>query len=107
MATGTPNSGPPPVAPPAPPGPGASRDEWLSWRRQQRDRWSGGWFGPMSEVGGVWPWFWGAALIVIGGYYLLQNLGLLSWVRGDMLWPVLLILLGVLMLIGRGRYWKR
>jgi hypothetical protein len=61
----------------------------------------------MSEVGGVWPWFWGAALIVIGGYYLLHNLGLLSSVSSNVLWPVLLILLGVLLLISRGRDWKR
>ncbi len=106
MATETPNSVPPPAGPPAPPGPGASRDEWLSWRRLQRDHWGGG-YGPWAWGVGVWPWFWGAALIVIGGYYLLQNLGLLNWVRGDVLWPVLLILLGVLMLIGRGRDWRR
>jgi hypothetical protein len=108
MATETPNSAPPPPAgPPAVPGPGASRDEWRTWRRQQRDHWSGGWYGPWAWGGGVWPWFWGAALIVIGGYYLLQNLGLLNWVKGDVLWPALLILLGVLMLISRGRDWGR
>jgi hypothetical protein len=44
---------------------------------------------------------------VIGGYYLLQNLGLLTWLKGDVLWPILLILLGALMLIGRGRSWGR
>ena len=108
MATETPSSVPPPPAePPAAPGPSASRDEWRAWRRQQRDHWGGGWYGPWAWGGGVWPWFWGAALIVIGGYYLLQNLGLLSWVRGDVLWPALLILLGVLMLISRGRSWRR
>jgi hypothetical protein len=51
----------------------------------------------------VWPWFWGAALILIGAYYLLQNLGLLNWLKGDVLWPSLLILLGVLFLVRRGR----
>jgi hypothetical protein len=107
MSSETPNSVPPPPAPPAPPGPSASREEWRSWRRQQRDSWGGGWYGPWARGGGVWPWFWGAALIVIGAYYLLQNLGLLTWLRGDVLWPILLIVLGVLMLIGRGRDWRR
>jgi hypothetical protein len=105
MATEPPTSVPPPAAePPRPPGPGASRDEWRSWRRQQRD--TGGWYGPWSLWawgGGVWPWFWGAALILIGAYYLLQNLGLLTWVKGDVLWPSLLILFGVLILVRRGR----
>ena len=44
---------------------------------------------------------------MIGAYYLLQNLGLLTWLKGDVLWPVLLILLGALMLIGRRRSWGR
>lgn len=110
MATEPPSSVPPPPREaPKPPGPGASRDEWREWRRQQRDymrdHWGGGWYGPWAWGGGWWPWFWGAALVLIGAYYLLQNLGLLSWVRGDVLWPSLLILLGVLMLINRGRNW--
>lgn len=108
MATETPNSVPPPPAETPPPDSGAPRDEWPGRRHRQRDRWSGGWYGPWAwGGGGVWPWFWGAALILIGGYYLLQNLGLLNWVRGDVLWPALLILLGVVMLIGRGRDWGR
>jgi hypothetical protein len=53
----------------------------------------------------MWSWFWGAALVLIGAYYLLKNLGLLSWLHGDILWPVLLIALGVLMLARRGRGW--
>jgi hypothetical protein len=69
-----------------------------------REQWGRGWYGPWGWGGrGVWPWFWGAALILIGGYYLLQNLGLLSWLKGDVLWPSLLIVLGVLLLIRRGR----
>jgi hypothetical protein len=71
------------------------------------DRGDGGWYGPWAWGGGVWPWFWGAALVLIGAYYLLHNLGLLSWVKADVLWPSLLILLGVLMLIRRGRSWWR
>ena len=40
---------------------------------------------------------------MIGGYYLMANLGLFSWVRGDLIWPALLIVLGVLVLVGRFR----
>ena len=109
MAAEAPNSPlPPPVEPSKPPGPEASRHEWRAWRRQQRDymhdRSAGRGYGPWAwGGGGVWPWFWGAALVLIGAYYLLQNLGLLSWVRGNLLWPTLLIVLGVLLLIRRGR----
>ncbi len=46
-------------------------------------------------------------MLLIGAYLLLQKLGLLSWLRGDVLWPSLLILLGILMLIGRGRVPRR
>ncbi|HET7337913.1 MAG TPA: DUF5668 domain-containing protein [Candidatus Dormibacteraeota bacterium] len=56
----------------------------------------GAWFG-------VWGWFWAIALILVGVYYLLVNLGLMSWVRGDLVWPVLLIVLGGLFLISRLR----
>jgi hypothetical protein len=102
---------PPPREAPRPPGPGASRDEWRDWRRQQRDhvrdQWGGGWYGPWAwGGGGVWAWFWGAALVLIGVYYLLQNLGLLKDLNGNVLWPSLLILLGVLMLVSR-RDWRR
>jgi hypothetical protein len=97
-----------PAAPPPQPGPGASRDEWHAWRHQQHDYWrsqryGGGWYGPWNWWGG--GWFWGGGLVVIGGYYLLQNLGLLSWLRGDVLWPVLLILLGAYLLVRRNRGW--
>jgi hypothetical protein len=40
---------------------------------------------------------------VIGAYYLLANLGFLTWIKGDVLWPALLILLGVALLVRRGR----
>lgn len=106
MATEPPSSAPPPPAEASnpPPGPGASRDEWRAWRSRQGDYVWPGWYGPWAWGGrGVWPWFWGAALILIGAYYLLQNLGLLNWLRGDVLWPSLLILLGVLFLVRRGR----
>ena len=102
---------PQPAAPPPEPGPGASRDEWRRWRHQQRDQWRaqghpGGWYGP-----GPWNWwgggwFWGVALVVVGAYLLLQNLGLLASIRGDILWPVLLILFGVYLVFRRGRWWR-
>lgn len=47
--------------------------------------------------------FWGVALVLIGVYSLLSNLGWLWWLRGDILWPSLLILLGVVLLVRRGR----
>ena len=71
------------------------------------DRWNGGWHSPWAWGGGMWPWFWGAALVLIGVYYLLQNLGVLNGLKADVLWPSLLILLGVLMLFRRGRGWWR
>jgi hypothetical protein len=43
-------------------------------------------------------------LVVIGAYYLLQNLGLLKSLPGDVLWPILLILLGVWLLLRRSRW---
>jgi hypothetical protein len=106
MASATPP--PQPAAPPPQPGPGASREEWRAWRHQQHDHWrsqryAGGWYGPWGWWGG--GWFWGGGLVVIGAYYLLQNLGLLSWLRGDVLWPVVLILLGVYLLVRRNRGW--
>jgi hypothetical protein len=45
-------------------------------------------------------------LLVIGLYYLLQNLGLLKALPGDILWPLLLILFGVYLLLRRGRGWQ-
>ena len=86
--------------PPPPPGPDASRAEWHAWRRQSgRPYWMGGYrFG--------WGFFWPAVLIVLGLYFLLNNLGLLWWLRGDIVWPVLLILFGVALIVGRGRWWR-
>jgi hypothetical protein len=61
--------------------------------------------GPWAWWGG--GWFWGAVLIVIGAYYLAQNLGWLDRIPGNVLWPSLLILLGVWLLVSRGRGWMR
>ena len=72
-----------------------------------RSQWQhSGWYGsgPWPWFGG-WAWFWGVALVLIGGYYLLYNLGLLGWLQSDVLWPVLLIVFGVFLLLRRGRGW--
>jgi hypothetical protein len=47
----------------------------------------------------------GAALILIGVFYLLQNLNLpwLRWFNLDVLWPVLLIVGGIALLVRRAR----
>ncbi|HYM66831.1 MAG TPA: DUF5668 domain-containing protein [Patescibacteria group bacterium] len=86
-------------APPSPPGPGASRYEWRVYRHNFRaylrgQRHAGLWFGS-------WGWFFAAALIVTGGYYLLRNLGLLPGINDNVFWSILLILLGVSMLARR------
>ena len=46
------------------------------------------------------PLFWGAILILVGGLLLLQMLGLLRVDVGRLIWPLLLILLGVWTLWG-------
>ena len=43
----------------------------------------------------------GIILIAIGVLLLLSNLGVLSWWRWDLFWPVLIILAGVALLAGR------
>jgi hypothetical protein len=68
-----------------------SRDDWPGWRYRRGFRASG--------TG--WTWFWGVALILVGGYYLLKNLGLLEWVRGDVIWPLLVIALGIWLIVAR------
>lgn len=47
----------------------------------------------------------GSALIILGGIYLLENLGIpwLSWLRFNLIWPVLLILAGVALIFRRAR----
>lgn len=46
----------------------------------------------------------GAALLILGGYYLLRNLGFewLWWLDFDVIWPVLLIVAGIVVLLRRG-----
>jgi len=47
---------------------------------------------------GLWA---GIVLIVLGAYFLLTNLGVLSNLRWDLFWPAVLILLGLLLLVRR------
>jgi hypothetical protein len=45
-------------------------------------------------------------LVLLGVWFLLDNLGLLRWVRGDVVWPIVLILAGVALIVSRGRWWR-
>jgi len=47
---------------------------------------------------GLWA---GIILIVLGAYFLLTNLGVLSNLRWDLFWPAVLIVLGLLLLVRR------
>jgi hypothetical protein len=48
--------------------------------------------------------FWPAVLVIVGVLLLLNNLGLLDWLRADIFWPLVLIAVG-LWLIAR-RVWR-
>jgi phage shock protein C len=76
--SGDPAGGPPPAGAPHPHG-----------------RW-----GPSysNRPPGLWA---GIILIVLGAYFLLTNLGVLSNLRWDLFWPAVLILLGLLLLLRR------
>ena len=39
---------------------------------------------------------------MVGAYFLLRNLGLLDWLRSDILFPLVLIALGVWLIVRRG-----
>ncbi|NJD53099.1 MAG: PspC domain-containing protein [Candidatus Methanoperedens sp.] len=45
-------------------------------------------------------WF-GIILILLGIYFLLENLHLIPWIDRDILWPIIIILVGVWLLIKR------
>ena len=47
--------------------------------------------------------FWPGVLIVVGLYFLLRNLGLLDWLRPDIVVPSLIIALGVWLIVRRTR----
>jgi len=42
-------------------------------------------------------------LVVLGVYFLLNNLGLLNWLRPEIVWPIVLIGLGVWLIVRRAR----
>lgn len=46
----------------------------------------------------VWP---GPVLVLVGIYFLAANMGLMNWVRWDVLWPVVIILFGLWMILRR------
>lgn len=48
-------------------------------------------------------YFWPSVLVVAGIYFLLRNVGLLDWLHGDIVWPVLLIVLGGWLIVRRAR----
>ena len=58
------------------------------------------WWGPSNggRPRGLWA---GVILIVLGAYFLLANVGLLSGFRWDLFWPVVLIAIGLLILVRR------
>ncbi len=47
-------------------------------------------------------WF-GLLLILIGIFFLLENLNLIRWFNEDLLWPIIIILVGAWLLIKRWR----
>ena len=48
--------------------------------------------------------FWGGAILVLVGlYFLLRNLGYLYWLSFDIVWPVVLIAIGVFLVFRRIR----
>jgi hypothetical protein len=45
----------------------------------------------------------GLGLILVGGYFLLRTFGLLEWLTWDLVWPSILILIGLYLVIRRYR----
>lgn len=70
-------------------------------RDYMRSQGRGDWYG--SARGGL---FLAVALIILGAYFLLRNLGLLDWLRDDIFWPLVLIALGLVLLLRRGNFWR-
>jgi phage shock protein C len=51
----------------------------------------------------------GAALLVLGALFLASNFGWFNWINIDwrMTWPLVLVAIGIALLAGQGRYWRR
>ena len=50
--------------------------------------------------------FFGSLLILLGGFWLLSNLGIISAEFWEVFWPTVIILLGIKMLMAPGK-WHR
>jgi cell wall-active antibiotic response 4TMS protein YvqF len=61
----------------------------------------------LPTIEGVTWWrreyFWPSALVVVGVYFLLNNLGYLWWLRPEIAWPLVLIGVGVWLIVRRAR----
>lgn len=49
------------------------------------------------------PTTMGLILILLGAYFLFNSLGLLHWLKGGLLWPIIIILFGAYLLIRRSQ----
>jgi hypothetical protein len=66
----------------------------------QRRGWSYTYRGGRGGRGGLW---FPIALVVFGVVALLDQFGLLWWVRWELLWPLIVIAIGVALIIRRWR----
>jgi hypothetical protein len=48
-------------------------------------------------------YFWPAVLIVVGVYFLLNNLGYLDWLKADIVWPLVIIAIGAWLIVRRAK----
>jgi hypothetical protein len=48
-------------------------------------------------------YFWPSVLIVLGVYFLLNNLGVLWWLKPEIAWPIVLIGFGIWLIVRRVR----
>ena len=58
---------------------------------------------PSGDRSNTGPALIGVALVLLGGFLLLNQFNLFSWIRWDVMWPLLIILLGVALLVSRIR----
>jgi hypothetical protein len=52
---------------------------------------------PSRRRGGIGGWI----LILLGAFFLANNLGLLEWLEWSLAWPALLIIIGIAMILRR------